>query len=915
MLVPPLTVETEAVDSTSKTAAVVEGSVMGAHPPSAEFRAAYALASSKWCESNGAEGSPEEHTLLEPVEHEEVQAELTGLKPDATYCVELEAREGGQSAYGGQLEFTAGAPSFGEELDAEATSASTAELYAEVELAGQSAEFRVLYGAAEKEWCKSAGVKGHADTETPWQKLSAEEASGEYVEAELADLTPGASYCARIALKNETAEARSAQEELVSGAPFADAVEAHAKTSEVEIVEGFISPASQPTSYWADYELASSSWCASGGAEGTPLKTSEKTAGSSEESLQPVSVEVGGLQAGERYCAALVARNTSASSRVLTPVEFTAGLASVVALEAVPISPEAAEVTATLYLTGQPASYELTHLKAGEPQCHPAQTPPVRTGAQRLARTRLPRRGVERAQRALSPTIPGAALALPFAEGELPSSEGEYTLKLETAELQPGSEYCLQLRVKNTSTPGETSREEAEENEAFFVAGAPTARTQEQVASTQTTALVKGEVQAAEQETSYWLQYGPASSQWCLTEGTAGKPQGDTEEVTLPAGSKEFEQVHVELTGLSASSEYCARFAAKNESGEAPPAQAANFTTRAPAIPPSASTAPVTKIGTSSATIEGAVNPGYTQTEYLAAYGLESSPWCASGGAPGSSPEHESIAATLAAEDAEAHTVKVEVSALSAATEYCAAIIANNSVGKSEPAATVSFTTASNSGSSQQEGQKGSGGVLGEEAHKEPEAKPQVGSQAVVGTVSGTVTVKLKGTNRYAPLGPGTLISDGSEIEATNGRVRLMVSLPDGKTQTAEALGGRFRIEQEANGFTKLVLTLALTGCPRQALPKGSASAASIQRNQPLHRHLWVTEKGGKWGTNGRFVSTSVEGTTWLTSDGCKRSTVFVEEGRLKVRNLLTKRTKLLTAGHSYTAKDPRTNHQRQHRR
>jgi hypothetical protein len=914
VLPPPLSVKTEAVESTSKTAAVVEGSVTGASP-SAEFLLAYALASSDWCKSNGAEG-PKERTQSKPLEQEEVQPELTGLEEGTKYCVELEAREGIRSAHGAQLEFTAGAPSFGEELDAEAISPSTAVLAAEVELAGQGAEFRVLYGAAESEWCESKGSEAQAEHETAPQKVSAEEASGEYVEAELADLMPGASYCARLALTNETAEAQSAQEEFVSGAPFAAAVEAQAKSSEVEVVEGFISPASQATSYRLDYEKASSTWCARGGAEGEHLETSAKQVGSSEESLQPVTVEVEGLKPGEGYCAALVAKNNSASSRVLTPIEFTAGLASVIALEAVPISPEAAEVTATLNLAGQPTSYELTQAKAGEPQCHPAQVPPVRTGSQRLARIHLPRTGLERAQRTLSPTLPGAALALPFAEGELPGTEGDSMVTLEIANLHPGSEYCVQLRVENES--GKTSPAEVEEDEAFFVAGAPTARTQEQVTSTQTTALVKGEVQTAEQETSYWLQYGLASSQWCLTEGAAGSPQ-KTEPLTLPAGSKGFEQVQAEpTTGLSAGLEYCASFAAENESGEAAQAQAAYFTTRAPAFSPSASTAPVTKIGTSSATIEGTVNPGNTQTTYHAAYGLESSQWCVSGGAPGALPEHESMAATLAAEDGEAHTVAVEVSALSAASEYCAAIIASNSVGGSELLATVSFTTASSSGSSPQEGQEGSGGVLGEEARKEPEgeAKAQVGSQAVVGTVSGTVTVKLKGTSLYAPLGPGTLISDGSEIEATNGRVRLTVSLPDGKTQTAEAFGGRFLIEQEANGFTKLVLTLALTGCPRQALPKGSASAASILRSQPLHRHLWVTEKGGKWGTNGRFVSTSVEGTTWLTTDECKRSIVFLKEGRLKVRNLVTKKTKLLTAGHSYTAKDPRKrNHKRSHRR
>ncbi len=915
MAAQPFSVETEAVRSTSRTAAIVEGTVVD-WGRKANYRFLYAPAKDEWCSSQG-HGGEVSTTPAEPVTGEEVQGELSELTQGTEYCVALEAREGeGEgSGRGQQLYFTAGAPSVGIPFP-EATSPTTAQLDVEVDPAAQATEYRVRYGAASSEWCESEGLLGAPAGQTGWQALSPEAASSEYLEAAVGGLEAGGEYCAAVALKNESAEAESEQAYFTSGAPFALALDARAKSSDAELIEGYVAPAGQPTSYWVDYGPASSPWCASEGEEGeAPQQTSAASVNPAEGSLQQVTPEVAGLKPGERYCAVLVAKNATASARSAPFIEFTAGLPSVVALEATPISREAADVSATVETAGQPTSYRLLYGEANEPPCVPSPTTAAakrsRSARARLDRTRHARkdllRGTSAPAHAGAPysLLPGPS-ALGAAQGEFPAAEegGYSTIEVEISELHAGSEYCVQLYATNAA--GETSSEEAEESETFFIAGAPTTRTQEDVAVTQTTALVKGEVQSAEQETGYWLQYGPAGSRWCLTGGAAGSPQAETPELKLAPGSNQFEHVQVELAGLNASGEYCARFAAKNESGEAPPSQPADFTTRPPALAPTTSTAPVTKVAVSTATIEGAVNPGNAHTSYRAAYGLQSSQWCQSGGAQGS-PEHLSPPATLPAEDGEAHAVAVEVGALSAATEYCAAISAANSVGESKPSAPARFKTAS---------QKGGGGVLGEEEHKEPEAKPQVGSQAEVGTVSGTVTVKLKGTSRYAPLGPGALISDGSEIEATNGRVRLTVSLPDGKTQTAEAFGGRFQIEQEKNGFTKLVLTLALTGCPRQTLPKGSASAASILRNQPLKRHLWVTEKGGKWGTNGRFVSTSVEGTTWLTTDECKRSIVFLKEGRLKVRNLVTKKTKLLTAGHSYIAKDPRKrHHKRRHRR
>ena len=157
--------------------------------------------------------------------------------------------------------------------------------------------------------------------------------------------------------------------------------------------------------------------------------------------------------------------------------------------------------------------------------------------------------------------------------------------------------------------------------------------------------------------------------------------------------------------------------------------------------------------------------------------------------------------------------------------------------------------------------------------------------------------------------GSGTsTIPDGSEVEATNGRVVITVAtLTPGKTQSAEVWGGRFLIHQERTGLgeTRFILSLPLTGCPRVTLPHGAAAALAAgakHSSGPKSRHLWVSEGGGSWGTNGRYVSTSVEGTTWLTVDECTHSQVKVTAGKVKVRDLVRKKTKTIIVGQHYTA-------------
>jgi hypothetical protein len=89
-----------------------------------------------------------------------------------------------------------------------------------------------------------------------------------------------------------------------------------------------------------------------------------------------------------------------------------------------------------------------------------------------------------------------------------------------------------------------------------------------------------------------------------------------------------------------------------------------------------------------------------------------------------------------------------------------------------------------------------------------------------------------------------------------------------------------------------------------QRVAHGASAPVSgaSRRSRAKARHLWVSDHGGQWGTNGRYVSTTVEGTRWLTLDECSKSEVRVTSGRVKVHDLIHNKTKLLTAGATYIA-------------
>jgi hypothetical protein len=246
---------------------------------------------------------------------------------------------------------------------------------------------------------------------------------------------------------------------------------------------------------------------------------------------------------------------------------------------------------------------------------------------------------------------------------------------------------------------------------------------------------------------------------------------------------------------------------------------------------------------------------------------------------------------TLTASDV-GHTIRVQETASNAAGP--------GKPATSAPTAPVASPPSGGGGSGGATGEGAGGSVLAFQSASVP--APVVGQRQTVTVLAGTVTIRRKGRTTFEPLSESASIPDGSEIDATNGRIVIKAIGPKGETVTAEVYGGRFRVHQDSSGETHFILTLHLAGCPPVALPRGSASTYTAKRHGPRSRHLWVTETGGKWGTNGRFVSSSVEGTTWLTLDECTRSEVKVTAGNVKVHDLVRKKVKTVSAGKRYVA-------------
>jgi hypothetical protein len=172
-----------------------------------------------------------------------------------------------------------------------------------------------------------------------------------------------------------------------------------------------------------------------------------------------------------------------------------------------------------------------------------------------------------------------------------------------------------------------------------------------------------------------------------------------------------------------------------------------------------------------------------------------------------------------------------------------------------------------------------------------PTPAPVAGQSVAAEPLSGTVLVKLPGSNKFVPL-DASVIKNGAEIDARKGVIELTRS--DGGI--AKFFDGIFKLSQPG-GVTTVTLTEKLD-CKKSSGGKAAAK-------KPKKRKLWGDGKG-KFRTRGQYAAATVRGTKWLVEDTCTTTTTKVTQGTVSVQDLVKNKTTLLRKGKSYVARAKR---------
>lgn len=201
-------------------------------------------------------------------------------------------------------------------------------------------------------------------------------------------------------------------------------------------------------------------------------------------------------------------------------------------------------------------------------------------------------------------------------------------------------------------------------------------------------------------------------------------------------------------------------------------------------------------------------------------------------------------------------------------------------------------------------------------ADEPPALVPVAGRSVILEIVSGTIRVRRPGRGYEDLAGGGASLPDGTEVDATKGRVRITAETSPGSgiTRTAVFWDGRFIIRQARvpGAATELRLTGKLA-CGANVAQRAfgppaetRAKKKSKKRKPKVGRRLWGDGKGD-FRTRGSRATASVRGTRWLVEDRCDKTTrVRVFIGVVSVRDAVRNRRVTLREGDQYVAPGPR---------
>jgi hypothetical protein len=232
--------------------------------------------------------------------------------------------------------------------------------------------------------------------------------------------------------------------------------------------------------------------------------------------------------------------------------------------------------------------------------------------------------------------------------------------------LTPGATYCATAAATNANG---TTRADF----GTFVAGAPSAESEDAEVTGAQTAVVTGSANAAGQaNATVRVDYGPASSQWCVDEGATAPAPAHTASQSLGATDAADRAQTVQLSGLTPGQDYCAEIVAVTPAASSALGGVVAFTAGSPGVDMTG----VTVTGPASVTVAGAVDPSAQQTTYKAEYDTDASLYCQD--PDNNIPAHSTVPVVLPFADTAAHAVTIGITGLTAGAGYCTRITATN---------------------------------------------------------------------------------------------------------------------------------------------------------------------------------------------------------------------------------------------
>ena len=226
---------------------------------------------------------------------------------------------------------------------------------------GESTTYLAQYDTSSSTWCSTNGSTGSPASSSGSQTLGYSDNGWHQVSVSLTGLTSGQSYCARLVAQNASGTSDGNIITFTAGLPQVSTDDTERTGASTATVNGSVNPGGQSTTYEVQYDLASSDWCTSFGASGSPgSSTTPQTLAYTDANYHGVSVSLTGLPGAQGYCARLVATNPSGTSYG-EPVSGPSGAPTAYAYGALPTGASTATVQGEVNPVGQTTTYQVQY--------------------------------------------------------------------------------------------------------------------------------------------------------------------------------------------------------------------------------------------------------------------------------------------------------------------------------------------------------------------------------------------------------------------------------------------------------------------------------------------------------------------------------------------------------------------------